>query len=236
MSTSLLYHRFGIVGYHYVSQDFEPGHYHLSHRATPRTFALLRIAAPTLSGPRAASNALSRTCPSAASPRSSASRCRVSSASTAARSARSRFAFADPKKRYTRAFERYALELSRHMTIQDVAEHLVIGWDTIKEIQAKYLQRRFGKPKLHKLKQIAIDEITIGKGHRYLTVVLNLALRSGGLRRRRQRRGCPGTLLAASASARTPRSRPWPPTCRSLHPGHSRQPASEPFMSSITSM
>ncbi len=32
--------------------------------------------------------------------------------------------FADPKKHYTRAFERYILELSRHMTILDVAEHL----------------------------------------------------------------------------------------------------------------
>jgi transposase len=82
--------------------------------------------------------------------------------------------FADPKKRYTRSFERYALELSRHMTIQDVARHLQVSWDTIKAIQASNLQRRFGKPKLHKLQQIAIDEIAIGKGHHYLTVVLNL--------------------------------------------------------------
>jgi transposase len=82
--------------------------------------------------------------------------------------------FADPKKRYTRAFERYALELSRHMTIRDVADHLQVSWDTIKDIQARSLQRRFGKPKLGKLQQIAIDEIAIGKGHRYLTVVLDL--------------------------------------------------------------
>jgi transposase len=60
------------------------------------------------------------------------------------------------------------------MTIQDVAQHLQVTWDTIKDIQARSLQRRFGKPKLHKLKQIAIDEIAIGKGHRYVTVVLNL--------------------------------------------------------------
>jgi transposase len=82
--------------------------------------------------------------------------------------------FADPKKRYTRSFERYALDLSRHMTIKDVAEHLQVSWDTIKDIQASNLKRRFGKPKLHKLKQIAIDEIAVGKGQRYLTVVLNL--------------------------------------------------------------
>ena len=82
--------------------------------------------------------------------------------------------FADPKKHYSRAFERYVLELSQHMTIQDVAEHLQVGWDMVKDIQARSLQKRFGKPKLHKLKQIAIDEIAIGKGHHYLTVVLNL--------------------------------------------------------------
>jgi len=82
--------------------------------------------------------------------------------------------FADPKKRYTRSFERYVLELSRHMTIKDVAEHLQVSWDTIKDIQAGNLQRRFGKPKLHKLRQIAIDEIAVAKGQRYLTVVLNL--------------------------------------------------------------
>ena len=82
--------------------------------------------------------------------------------------------FADPKKHYTHAFERYVLELSRLMTIADVAAHLVIGWDTVKEIQAKSLQRRFGKPKLRKRKEIAIDEIHIGKGNRYLTIVLDL--------------------------------------------------------------
>jgi transposase len=60
------------------------------------------------------------------------------------------------------------------MTIKDVAEHLQVSWDTIKDIQARSLERRFGKPKLHKLKQIAIDEIAVGKGHHYLTVVLNL--------------------------------------------------------------
>jgi transposase len=82
--------------------------------------------------------------------------------------------FADPRRSYTRAFERYALELGRLMTIQDVARHLQVGWDLIKDIQKRDLYRRFRKPRLRKLKQIAIDEIAIGAGHRYLTVVLNL--------------------------------------------------------------
>ena len=82
--------------------------------------------------------------------------------------------FADPRVSYTRAFARYALELSRHMTIQDVADHLRVSWDMIKEIQREDLQRRFSRPKLKKLRQIAIDEISIGRGHRYLTVVMDL--------------------------------------------------------------
>jgi transposase len=82
--------------------------------------------------------------------------------------------FAEPRRSYTRSFARYALELSRWMTIQDVACHLGISWDVIKDIQKQDLQRRFGKPKLKHLRRIAIDEISVGKGHRYLTVVLDL--------------------------------------------------------------
>jgi len=84
-------------------------------------------------------------------------------------------AFADVRRSYTKTFERYVLELSRHMTIRDVARHLGVGWDMIKDIQKRYLNKRFSRPNLKKLKQIAIDEISIGKGHRYLTVVLDLA-------------------------------------------------------------
>jgi transposase len=82
--------------------------------------------------------------------------------------------FAHERRSYTKAFARYALELSRHMTIKDVARHLNVSWDVIKDIQKRYLQKRFARPKLKKLKQIAIDEISIGKGHRYLTIVLDL--------------------------------------------------------------
>nr|VFK22762.1 MAG: Helix-turn-helix domain of transposase family ISL3 [Candidatus Kentron sp. LFY] len=67
--------------------------------------------------------------------------------------------FASPRRSCTKSFERCALELSRHMTIQDVAHYLSVSWDTIKDIQARYLHRRFDKPKLSKLKRIAIDEI-----------------------------------------------------------------------------
>ena len=82
--------------------------------------------------------------------------------------------FADPRVRHTKAFGRYALELSHHMTIQDTANHLGVSWDVVKEIQREYLQQRFRKPRLRGLRLIAIDEISIGHGQRYLTVVLDL--------------------------------------------------------------
>lgn len=82
--------------------------------------------------------------------------------------------FADPDQRYTRGFARYVLELCRHMSMWDVAHHLGISWHTVKQILKRYLQRQFSCPSLKALQRIAIDEISIGRGHRYLTVVLDL--------------------------------------------------------------
>ena len=44
----------------------------------------------------------------------------------------------------------------------------------IKDIQKRFLHKCFSRPKLKNLRQIAIDEISIGKGQKYLTVVLDL--------------------------------------------------------------
>lgn len=82
--------------------------------------------------------------------------------------------FAEENRRFIRQFERYALELSRRMTIKDVAHHLGVSWDVIKDIEKRYLKRKYSKPRLILLKRIAIDEITVGHGHKYLTVVLDL--------------------------------------------------------------
>jgi transposase len=173
MSTTLLYRRFGIVGYSLVGEIFEPGittfrieqpreRLRCSHCRSDQVW--------TQGGVRRLFRGLpigkQPTFIDFSVPRVLCFNC--------GKVRQVKIGFARPKKHYTHAFERYALDLSRLMTIQDVADHLVIGWDTIKQIQTKYLQRRFGKPKLRKLKQIAIDEINIGKGHRYFTIVLDL--------------------------------------------------------------
>lgn len=82
--------------------------------------------------------------------------------------------FADRRRSYTRSFERHVLELSRFMTIHDVALHLDVSWDIVKDIQKRHLLKRYSKPRLKNLRRIAIDEICVGKGYRFLTIVLDL--------------------------------------------------------------
>lgn len=85
-----------------------------------------------------------------------------------------RVGLAEERRTYTRAFARYVLELSRYMTIKDVADHLGVSWDIVKDIQKRHLQKRYAKPALKKVRQIAIDEICVGRGYRFLTLVLDL--------------------------------------------------------------
>jgi transposase len=173
MSTSLLYHAFGIVGYRYLRQSFHEGKVTF-HIEKPRERHCCSQCGSADVWDQGGVERIFRTVPIGSKPtfvKLTIPRV-LCFACGAVRQIK--LGFADPKKRYTRALERYVLELSRLMTIQDVAQHLGLSWDTVKDIQARALQRRFGKPKLHKLRQIAIDEIAIAKGHRYVTVVLNL--------------------------------------------------------------
>ena len=59
------------------------------------------------------------------------------------------------------------------MTVSEVARHLGLDWKTVKDIDKYYLERDFGQPNLNGLDILAVDEISIRKGHRYLSVVLD---------------------------------------------------------------
>ncbi len=173
MSTSLLYHAFGTKGYRYVRTTYvqgqtiftlgqEPGTGRcsacgsadvVSRGHVERRFRCLPI------GPRPTVLVLPV-------PRVECRTCGVVRQVA--------ITFADPRRSYTRRFERYVLELSRRMTLRDVAAHLGVGWDLVKDVQRRDLSRRYARPKLKHLRHIAIDEIAVAKGHRYMTVVLDL--------------------------------------------------------------
>jgi len=173
MSTSLLYHGFGVREYRYVRTRYVPGGMVFVIERKPETYRCAAcgsqnvwrhgvVVRPFRTVPLGSKRVVLE----ARIPRLACQDCgRVRQAA---------IGFAQPRRTYTRSFARYVLELSRHMTIKDVARHLGISWDVVKEIQKESLQRRFDKPRLKHVKQIAIDEISTGKGHQYVTIVLDL--------------------------------------------------------------
>lgn len=133
MSTSLLYHAFGIVGYidsctHYIAGSIfvviEEEHCRYG-------YSVCFNREVTCQGkPVYVDLAIQRM---------SCSKCAV------VRQVKGRFA--EAHKSYTRAFERLVLDLSRQMTIQVVATCLGVGWDLIKAIQIDNLQGRYERIK-----------------------------------------------------------------------------------------
>ena len=85
-----------------------------------------------------------------------------------------RLAFADPKKHYTRSLERFVVDLCRMATIQDVAALTGVSWGTVKAIHKKYLRRKYKSFNLKKVRHIAIDEVYLGKKHKFMTLILDL--------------------------------------------------------------
>ena len=82
--------------------------------------------------------------------------------------------FATGSRSYTRRFAKYAVDLLRGMTLQDVANHLGVTWDTVKDIHSNYLRRHYSPPSLKGVENIGIDEFAVKKGRLYKTIVVDL--------------------------------------------------------------
>jgi transposase len=173
MSTSLLYHAFAVRGYRYVKSEYREGG--VMFTVEPKEDSLRCTACGSAEVIRRGevkrefhtlSIGFRQVTLQARIPRLGCLECGVVRQAA--------IGFAEPRRTYTKSFERYVLELSQSMTILDVAVHLNVSWDIVKDIQKRNLNQHFSKPKLKHLKRLAIDEIAIGKGHRYLTVVLDL--------------------------------------------------------------
>jgi transposase len=79
----------------------------------------------------------------------------------------------DPNKSYTNALEHYVIALSEKMCILHISEHLNLGWPIVKRIIKHKLTKDYSTSDLRNITKISIDEISIKKGHKYLTVVIN---------------------------------------------------------------
>jgi transposase len=147
MSTSLLYHAFRIRGYKYSRTEYRNGQVIFTIDQEPETYRCSACGSTQVISRGEVDRCL-RSLPignhatfvAFAIPRIECRSCGLVRQVDVS--------FADPRRSYTKAFERYALELSRSMTIRDVARHLNVGWDLIKDIQKRDLSRRYAKPKL----------------------------------------------------------------------------------------
>ena len=78
-----------------------------------------------------------------------------------------------PYLRVTHRLAIYIHQLCRFMTVTDVAQHTALDWKTVKNIDKWFLERQYAQPDCDGLQVLAVDEISVKKGHRYLTVVLD---------------------------------------------------------------
>jgi len=82
--------------------------------------------------------------------------------------------FVTGKRAYSNRLARLVVELSRVGTIKDVAHHLHLSWDTVKDIQKRYLYRNYNTPDISQVRHIGIDEFAVAKGHINKTIVVDL--------------------------------------------------------------
>ena len=173
MSTSLLYHGFGVRGYDYLRTDYVGGGVIFSLER--KSGSCLCAACGSRNVWRQGSVTRSfQTVPLGRKPVTLKVQIPRLLCHDCGKTRQAALGFADPRRTYTKSFECYVLELSRHTTIKDAADHLGVSWDVVKDIQKRHLHKKFSRPKLKHLRQIAIDEISTGKGHRYVTIVLDL--------------------------------------------------------------
>jgi transposase len=173
MSTSFLYHAFGAKVYNFLSYNFVKGH--IAIKIEPKA-KLLRCSCcgSTDVIKRGSFKRILRTIPIGNKPvfiEVNVSRVLCFSC---LRTRRIDINFAEKRKRYTKSFAKLVLLLAKSMTLKDIACFLRVGWDLVKDIYKRYLKKRFSKPKISKLKYIAIDEISIRKGHKYVMLVMDL--------------------------------------------------------------
>jgi len=173
MSTSLLYHAFGLKGYVHRRAEYLGGEVHL-HVVQPTKGLHCAVCGSRQVIRRGGRERRFRGLPIGKRavwielkvPRLE---CKVCGAVRQAE-----VSFAPGQHSYTKRLARYIVELAQHMTMQDVAEHPGVSWNLVKNLLKEALRKRFGRPRLKGLRLLAIDEISIGRGHRYLTVVMDL--------------------------------------------------------------
>ncbi len=163
MSTSILYHGFGIKDYKYLRSRYEGGA--MIFDIEPKYFDCPQCGRSKVTRHGSRSRLL-RTVPigrhpvfiNVEVPKIHCLRC--------ASYKEIHPPFADPWRTYTHQLERFVTDLCRLMTIKGAAELAGVSWDVAKYIEKRRLTKLYSKPSIRVVQRVAIDEIAVRKGHR----------------------------------------------------------------------
>lgn len=81
--------------------------------------------------------------------------------------------FFTPYQRVTRRMARYIHDLCKILTVKEVAAHLGLDWKTVKQVDRAFLEKEHSQTDYSGLRLLAVDELALRKGHRYMTIVMD---------------------------------------------------------------
>jgi transposase len=172
MSTSLLYHTQGLCEYNYLSTNYIGGKVHISieqkkgllkcvncksHNVLATKFKSRNIKGVPIGRKQTIFEVKIRRlrCADCGADRQEEISCTPS-----------------PKAQYTKAMVKTVLDLRPKMSISDVASFLGLHWGTVKDIEKKYLQKKFTTIRLKDVEVIGMDELYVG--NEFITIVRDL--------------------------------------------------------------
>lgn len=79
--------------------------------------------------------------------------------------------FVSKSRRVTKRMELFVLDLCERMSLKDVSQITRLDWKTVKNIDKDYLKSLLPDISSIPITRIAIDEIAVMKGHKYLTII-----------------------------------------------------------------
>lgn len=79
--------------------------------------------------------------------------------------------FVSKSRRITKRMEQYVVSLCEKMSIKEVSEITNLNWKTVRNIDRDFLRTMLPKISELDIRRIAIDEIAVMKGHKYLTII-----------------------------------------------------------------
>lgn len=85
-----------------------------------------------------------------------------------------RLPFSRGKLPMTNAFIEYVLQMAKLMTLQSVSLYTGIQWKTAKNLHKDFLRKKYKRFGYRNLIYLSMDEFSIKKGHKYMTIFLDL--------------------------------------------------------------